>query len=73
MYVKKMVIVLVKILKIVKNTKRRKTMKYKQKCAVCGYETIWFPKNEEELDIIKASCLPCGHQGCFILEEIKDE
>lgn len=48
-------------------------MKYKQKCAVCGYETIWFPKNEEELDIIKASCLPCGHQGCFILEEIKDE
>ena len=40
-----------------------------QECLICNYKCIWKPKNKEEEDTIRASCLPCGHQGAFTLKE----
>ena len=45
-------------------------MKWLQKCLVCNYKAEYEGKPEDE-DIIRASCLACGHQGLFTLEEIK--
>ena len=42
-----------------------------QKCMVCGYKAIWKVVTKEEEDRIRASCLACGHQGMFTLEEEK--
>ena len=46
-------------------------MKWLRKCLVCSCEEIYEGKPEDE-DIIRASCLPCGHQGLFTLEVIKE-
>ena len=47
-----------------------KKIKLLQKCLICNYQCEYKCKKEDE-DIIRASCLPCGHQGLFTLEEIK--
>ena len=46
---------------------------YIQECMVCGYKCLWYPKSKEEVDIIRAACLPCGHQGLFTLEETDED
>jgi len=46
-------------------------MKWLQKCMVCNYKAEYKGKKEDE-NIIRASCLPCGHQGLFTLEKIKE-
>jgi len=46
-------------------------MKWLQKCLVCEYKAEIEGKSEDETTI-RACCLPCGHQGLFILEEIKE-
>lgn len=58
-------------------------MNYIQECGVCKSkwrysfdEDITKEDLEDKLNIIRASCLPCGHQGMFTLvkeEEIKDD
>ena len=48
-------------------------MKFKwlQKCLVCDWKCEYESDKKEDEDIIRAACLPCGHQGFFTLEEIK--
>lgn len=46
-------------------------MKWILKCLVCDYKAKIEGKPEDE-NIINATCLPCGHQGAFTLEEIID-
>jgi len=36
-----------------------------RKCLVCGFVDSFDDDSDE--DIIRASCLPCGHQGLFEL------
>jgi len=42
-----------------------------QKCMICGEKTYWKVVTKKDEDKIRASCLPCGHQGLFTLEEEK--
>lgn len=44
-----------------------------QKCMVCNYKCIWKVKSPKDESIIRASCLPCGHQGLFTLEECNEK
>ena len=41
-----------------------------QECMVCEYKAIYEIKTQEDEDIVRAACLPCGHQGLFTLTEI---
>jgi hypothetical protein len=43
-----------------------------QECLVCNYKES-YGSNPEKESIIRASCLPCGHQGAFTLKEITKE
>jgi len=39
-------------------------------CLIC--KAVWaYPANTDE-DIIRASCSPCGHQGCFTCEKVEE-
>ena len=38
-----------------------------QECLICHSKILW--ENGDE-DIIRATCLPCGHQGLFNLKEL---
>ena len=42
-----------------------------QKCMICDYKAIWKVVTKKDEDRIRASCLACGHQGMFTLEEEK--
>ena len=44
-----------------------------QKCYICDYQCLYKVKNKKEESLIRASCLPCGHQGMFSLKEVNDE
>ena len=52
-------------------TKTGGKMKWLQKCLICNYKCKFEGKPEDE-EIIRAACLPCGHQGMFTLEEIEE-
>jgi hypothetical protein len=42
-----------------------------QECMICEYKGIYEGKPEDE-NTIRATCLPCGHQGAFTLKEITE-
>ena len=44
-------------------------MKYKwlQECTICAFKREYESDKKEDESIIRASCLPCGHQGLFKL------
>lgn len=39
------------------------------KCLVCEYE--WQYPDGTDIDIVRATCSPCGHQGLFEVREVK--
>jgi len=47
-------------------------MKWLQKCMICNFKGKYEGSPEYET-IIRATCLPCGHQGLFTLEIIKED
>ena len=48
-------------------------MKWIQKCQVCNFKGEYESDNPEDEDIIRATCLPCGHQGLFTLEKMEEK
>lgn len=42
-----------------------------QECMICGYKCLYEIKSSDDENIIRATCLPCGHQGLFKLKKIK--
>ena len=48
-------------------------MKWIQKCLICKYKAELESDDKNAENIIRATCLPCGHQGMFTLERIKEK
>jgi hypothetical protein len=50
-----------------------KKYRWLQKCMICNCEYKYESDKEVDEDRIRASCLPCGHQGLFTLKSIKND
>jgi len=49
----------------------KKTKLWIQECLVCGAKTEWLIRTKKQEDIVRASCLDCGHQGLFTLKSFE--
>ncbi len=47
--------------------------KWLQECLVCNYKAEVSSEKREDEDIIRAACLPCGHQGLFKLKLLSNK